>query len=172
MVIEPADQWPTSSAPPVRRGDGAKPERVLIDTDQVLAKIPISTVSLWSWCRAGEFPLPLDHFPNKRTWDKAVVDAWMRARPIRKYKPLPGATSANDAPWQQYVEAPKELVFLSKKQVIKKILATGPTLWKWIRQGKFPPGRVLSPDITVWFEHEVAAYLRSLRLREYPRKKS
>src|SRR5262245_58330258 len=37
------------------------------------------------------------------------------------------------------------LVFLSKAQVLKKVPVTAPTLWAWVRAGKFPKPRDISP---------------------------
>ena len=48
------------------------------------------------------------------------------------------------------------LVFLSKAQVLKKIPVTAPTLWAWVRQGKFPRPRAIF-NKTVWVAAEVEA---------------
>src|SRR5271169_120357 len=50
------------------------------------------------------------------------------------------------------------LVFLSKKQVLRKIPVTAPTLWAWCRAGRFPKPRALGPNRTVWIEAEVDAW--------------
>jgi predicted DNA-binding transcriptional regulator AlpA len=42
------------------------------------------------------------------------------------------------------------LVLLSKAQVLKKVPVTEPTLWAWVRAGKFPKPRDISPNKTVW----------------------
>ena len=59
------------------------------------------------------------------------------------------------------------LVFLSKAQVLKKIPVTGPTLWAWVRAGKFPRPRELSENKTVWVEAEVDAWMQARPLRKY-----
>ena len=59
------------------------------------------------------------------------------------------------------------LVFLSKAQVLKKVPVTGPTLWSWVRQGKFPKPRDISPNKTVWLEADVDAWIRERPTRNY-----
>jgi len=59
------------------------------------------------------------------------------------------------------------LVFLSKQQVLKKIPVTGPTLWSWVRAGKFPRPRAISPNKTVWVAAEVEAWMQARPLRTY-----
>jgi prophage regulatory protein len=64
-------------------------------------------------------------------------------------------------------KAKDELVFLSKAQVLAKIPVTGPTLWNWIRAGKFPKPRDISPNKTVWLATEVDEWIKSRPLRSY-----
>ena len=58
------------------------------------------------------------------------------------------------------------LVFLSKAQVLKKIPVTAPTLWAWVRQGKFPRPRAIF-NKTVWVAAEVDAWMQARPPREY-----
>ena len=58
------------------------------------------------------------------------------------------------------------LVFLSKQQVLKKIPVTAPTLWAWVRAGKFPRPRAIF-NKTVWVAAEVDAWMQARPLREY-----
>ena len=58
------------------------------------------------------------------------------------------------------------LVFLSKTQVLKKIPVTAPTLWAWVRQGKFPRPRAIF-NKTVWVAAEVDAWMQARPHREY-----
>jgi prophage regulatory protein len=75
-------------------------------------------------------------------------------------------TVANQA--SNDVEAtPPSLVFLSKAQVLKRVPVTGPTLWSWVRQGKFPRPRELSNNKTVWIEAEVEAWMQACPVRKY-----
>jgi len=63
------------------------PSLVFLSKAQVLKRIPVTGVTLWSWVRAGKFPRPRALGPNKTVWIEAEVDAWMQAQPLRKYKP-------------------------------------------------------------------------------------
>jgi prophage regulatory protein len=60
---------------------------VFLSKAQVLAKIPVTSVTLWQWVRAGKFPRPRVLSQNKTVWIEQEVDQWMRARPFSKYKP-------------------------------------------------------------------------------------
>ena len=60
------------------------------------------------------------------------------------------------------------LVFLSKQQVLKKIPITAPTLWAWVRAGKFPRPRAIF-NKTVWVAAEVDAWMQARPHREYKR---
>jgi len=62
---------------------------------------------------------------------------------------------------------PPALVFLSKAQVLKKIPVTAPTLWSWVRQGKFPRPREIAQNKTVWLASEVDVWMQSRPLRTY-----
>jgi len=62
---------------------------------------------------------------------------------------------------------PPALVFLSKAQVLRKIPVTPPTLWAWVRAGKFPRPRAISDNKTVWVEAEVDAWMQARPLRTY-----
>jgi|SRR6516164_2040242 prophage regulatory protein len=63
-------------------------------------------------------------------------------------------------------EAVETLVFLSKQQVLKKIPVTAPTLWAWVRQGKFPRPRAIY-NKTVWIASEVDAWMQARPHRQY-----
>ena len=63
------------------------PSLVLLSKAQVLRKVPVTAPTLWAWVRAGKFPRPRAISPNKTCWIEAEVDAWIRARPLRNYKP-------------------------------------------------------------------------------------
>ena len=55
---------------------------------EVLQKVPVTAPTLWAWVRAGKFPRPRAISPNRTAWIEAEVDQWMRARPLREYKPV------------------------------------------------------------------------------------
>ena len=88
----------------------------------------------------------------------------MRDLPNLGPMPEPSRVQAN-AP-EQKAQA-TELVFLSKAQVLKKIPITGPTLWAWVRAGKFPRPRAISPNKSCWLAHEVDQWMQQRPLRTY-----
>ena len=65
-----------------------QPTLVFLSKAQVLQKIPVTAPTLWAWVRAGKFPRPRAISPNKTVWLRDEVDQWMRARPLREYKPV------------------------------------------------------------------------------------
>jgi prophage regulatory protein len=67
--------------------EAAEPALVLLSKAQVLKKVPVTGPTLWAWVRAGKFPKPRDISPNKTVWVESEVDAWIRAQPVRNYKP-------------------------------------------------------------------------------------
>jgi predicted DNA-binding transcriptional regulator AlpA len=54
----------------------------------VLRKIPVTAPTLWDWVRKGKFPSPRVISENKVGWIETEIDAWMKARPLRQYKPV------------------------------------------------------------------------------------
>jgi predicted DNA-binding transcriptional regulator AlpA len=56
---------------------------------------------------------------------------------------------------------------LSKKEVLARIPVTGPTLWNWIRQGKFPCARYIADNKTGWLESEVNDWINARPERAY-----
>jgi predicted DNA-binding transcriptional regulator AlpA len=57
--------------------------------------------------------------------------------------------------------APAAVRLLSKAEVLAIIGVTFPTLWLWMRQGKFPRSRIAGGK-SVWRSDEVAAWLAEL----------
>lgn len=39
--------------------------------------IPVSSPTLWRWCKAGHFPKPVKLGPRVTAWDVAAVRAWI-----------------------------------------------------------------------------------------------
>jgi predicted DNA-binding transcriptional regulator AlpA len=52
---------------------------------QVLALVPVTSVSLWAWCARSEFPPPRT-IGSRPMWLEAEVVAWLTSRPVRQYK--------------------------------------------------------------------------------------
>jgi predicted DNA-binding transcriptional regulator AlpA len=55
---------------------------------------------------------------------------------------------------------------LTRAEVLERVPVSFPTIWAWMREGKFPPARHLGVK-TFWLESEVDAWIRGLPLREY-----
>lgn len=64
---------------------------------------------------------------------------------------------------QQQEEGPRVLL---KSQVLERINVTFPTLWAWMRDGKFPRARQMGKQ-TVWLESDVNDWITALPLRDY-----
>ena len=47
---------------------------------------------------------------------------------------------------------------ISKAELLEKIGVTFPTIWKWMRAGKFPRGREIGGK-TMWIEADVEAWI-------------
>ena len=60
--------------------------------------------------------------------------------------------------------APSRL--LSKPEVLDRVSLTFPTIWKLMRKGRFPRGRVVASK-TVWLESDIEAWIAALPERTY-----
>jgi predicted DNA-binding transcriptional regulator AlpA len=54
-------------------------------------------------------------------------------------------------------------------EVCDRVGRTFPTIWAWMRQGKFPAARTLHGR-PVWVEEEIEEYLSDLPVRQYLKK--
>jgi prophage regulatory protein len=68
------------------------------------------------------------------------------------------------APAAQVEAAPVRL--LSKPEVLDRVGVTFPTLWKMMREKKFPQARNLGGR-PAWVESEIDAWIAALPVREY-----
>jgi predicted DNA-binding transcriptional regulator AlpA len=68
-----------------------------------------------------------------------------------------GARRAAEAP-------PLRLIF--KRELLKRIPLSFPTVWKLMRQGRFPRARIIAGK-SAWVEHEIDQFLGALPLRPY-----
>jgi predicted DNA-binding transcriptional regulator AlpA len=55
---------------------------------------------------------------------------------------------------------------ISRRQVCERTHLTFPTIWKFIRAGKFPPARAVGGK-TMFIEAEVQAWIDALPVREF-----
>jgi predicted DNA-binding transcriptional regulator AlpA len=60
----------------------------------------------------------------------------------------------------------RQVRLLSKMEVCDLTGRTFPTIWAWMRQGKFPAARELNGR-PVWVEEEIEEYLANLPVRQY-----
>jgi prophage regulatory protein len=63
--------------------------------------------------------------------------------------------------------------FLSRPEVLDRIGVSFPTLWHWMKAGKFPPAREMSGNDgkrVGWLESEVNDWIRSRPVRQYGRR--
>ena len=63
-------------------------------------------------------------------------------------------------------EPAREVRLISKAEVCDKVGKTFPTVWLWMRQGKFPQARDLGGR-PAWVESEIDAWIAALPVREY-----
>lgn len=62
--------------------------------------------------------------------------------------------------------AANQVRLISKPEVCDRVGVTFPTIWKWMREGKFPRSRELGGK-AAWIEAEVEAWIASLPERQY-----
>jgi len=58
------------------------------------------------------------------------------------------------------------LRLISKAELLERIGVTFPTIWQWMRDGKFPRSRELGGK-ACWIESEVEAWINALPKRRY-----
>jgi predicted DNA-binding transcriptional regulator AlpA len=56
---------------------------------------------------------------------------------------------------------------LGKEQICELTGRSFPTIWAWMRAGKFPRARVLAGRSSVWLQSEVNEWMKTLPLRPY-----
>jgi prophage regulatory protein len=54
---------------------------------------------------------------------------------------------------------------LSRYEVMSRVGVTYPTIWEWMKAGKFPRSCVLGPAKVAWLESEVEAWIAALPRR-------
>ena len=57
---------------------------------------------------------------------------------------------------------------ITKREVIQRVRMSFPTIWKLMRQGRFPAARVIGGK-TFWIETEIDVYIDTLPFRRYKR---
>jgi predicted DNA-binding transcriptional regulator AlpA len=74
------------------------------------------------------------------------------------------ATQQSEASDAHPAPPPTRLIF--KKQLLERVPLSYATIWRLMREGKFPHARQIGAR-SVWVESEVEAFLQALPLREY-----
>jgi predicted DNA-binding transcriptional regulator AlpA len=62
----------------------------------------------------------------------------------------------------------KEIVLLTKGEVLERVGVSYPAIWCWIKEGKFPPGRSIGfgkRGHVAWIESEVMDWIASRPVR-------
>ena len=88
-------------------------------------------------------------------------------RKHRTKQALAGTPNAHFEHDQTHVHAPRappDIRLLSKPEVLAIANVTYPTLWAWMRAGKFPRSRVVGGR-SMWLSTEVEAWLAELPIR-------
>jgi predicted DNA-binding transcriptional regulator AlpA len=60
--------------------ENVQPARRYIRQRELLAQLPFSAATLWRMVRAGTFVRPIKLSPRVTAWNRAEVEAWLRAR--------------------------------------------------------------------------------------------
>ncbi len=66
-----------------------------------------------------------------------------------------------DANWQA---RPVSLIF--KRELLKRVPLSFPTIWKMMREGRFPRARIIGGK-SAWLESEIDQFLTDLPVRPY-----
>jgi|SRR5258708_6755098 prophage regulatory protein len=84
--------------------------------------------------------------------------------PSRRYPAVPSAapTKPSILPPRRPIDEPRGPRLLSRQEVVDRIGVTYPTLWAWMRAGRFPRSVHLSSTKVAWFENEIEEYIASL----------
>lgn len=76
------------------------------------------------------------------------------------------APASPDNPTREPEVGPPPIRLISKSELLKRVPLSFPTIWKLMRQNRFPCARVIGGK-SVWLETEVNDFLAGLPLRRY-----
>jgi predicted DNA-binding transcriptional regulator AlpA len=86
------------------------------------------------------------------------------SRSMRAVKAASRTTTAPSKAWTPPENIRPPTGVLTKKQVLKCAGDVSfPTLWKWMRAGKFPRARTVGDLKSVWLDSEVEAWMTAYR---------
>jgi prophage regulatory protein len=60
---------------------------------------------------------------------------------------------------------PPKQRLLSRAEVMRLVPVSYPTLWAWMREGKFPRARAMNNGRIAWLESEIEAWITGLRVK-------
>jgi predicted DNA-binding transcriptional regulator AlpA len=83
-----------------------------------------------------------------------------KAQPLKLVGEHPPSASSKNADFGR---------LLSRQEVVELVGASYVSIWSWIRQGRFPPGRSIGPEgdkgRVAWLESEIREWMESLPKR-------
>jgi prophage regulatory protein len=85
---------------------------------------------------------------------------------MKKKKPSPAARVRAAPDPDPAPPRPPPLRLLKRSEVLARVGATYPSVWKWMREGKFPRARELTNGRIAWLESEIEAWIESLPVRK------
>jgi len=80
------------------------------------------------------------------------------------FRPLPTRRRGEDRNMSSTKKAATPSRFIFRPDIIERIGVTYPTIWTWMREGKFPRSRDLGGR-SAWIESEVEAWIKNRPVR-------
>ena len=81
------------------------------------------------------------------------------------FMPIAARRRVAAAPWRARRSRPdRRPRLLSKREVLERVGLTYPTLWAWMRKGKFPRSREVGGKIA-WLEGDIDAWIANLPVK-------
>jgi predicted DNA-binding transcriptional regulator AlpA len=92
----------------------------------------------------------------------AIARAALDAEPPRPSDDAVPLIERRRSAVEQARPPPPPLRLLSRREVCERIGVSYPTLWSWMRFGKFPRSRVMNGGKICWLESDIEAWIRGL----------
>jgi len=105
---------------------------------------------------------PLPEKQSKQLRDAAEARA-AKGHRVERHDRGDRASGDSDGPDGPHIEG---IRLISKTEVLARVGVSFPTLWLWMREGRFPLSRDLGGS-SAWIESEVTDWIESLPVREY-----
>jgi predicted DNA-binding transcriptional regulator AlpA len=100
--------------------------------------------------------------PSKKPSAAAVARAALDAEPPRPSDDTTIPLIERRRSAVEQARPPPPLRLLSRREVCERIGVSYPTLWSWMRLGKFPRSRVMNGGKICWLESDIEAWIRGL----------